>query len=410
MTGTEWLAGAAVLMCALAVLPGTLGILMYTNQIAASDSGARYIYGKAKWLGIASAAVMATAIYQAGPLNDLPLLMLAIIAAYAGVLTFGFFMHTKLLFRPIKKPKFISLDEAIGKFGPDEEVVGVIDGAGRPWAFISRLARRPHIVYQPDGDAPFIMTHCILAHSSMSYAMADKFRQPDIAITAALANNMVFYEKTNKCSIIQMHNQSRNENLQLQTVPTVAVKLSTWQALYPESPVWMRNIEWRDVFYLKLLARADVIDPASPVMIYPLQHDQDNRLSMKSMVIGVQVGDDTRTYTLPTLEEQPVINDELGDTAILVSSDFGGDYVQVFDRSVDGEVLSFTQAANGGGFVDDQSESEWSATGECIKGARKGQRLAAVPHYNKIFWYVWSDFHPGTEIYGLAAKPERTAA
>lgn len=410
MTGAEWLAIAAVLMCAAAILPGTLGILMYTNQIAASDSGARYIYGKAMWLGVASAAVMAAAIYQAGPIASLSLVTLGAITAYAGVLVFGFFMHTKLLFRPIKKPQFISLDEAIDKFGPDEEVVGVIDGAGRPWAFVSRLARRPHIIYQPDGDAPFIMTHCILAHSSMSYAMADKFRQPDIAITAALANNMVFYEKTNQCSVIQMHNRSRNEKLQLQTVPTLAVKLSTWQALYPDSRVWMRNIEWRDVFYLKLLARADVIDPASPVMIYPLQHDQDNRLPMKSMVIGVEVGDQTRTYTLPSLAETPVINDELDGTALLVASGIGGDYVQVFDRSVDGEVLSFSQAADGTGLVDDQSGSEWSVTGECIKGPRKGQQLTAVPHYNKIFWYVWSDFHPGTDIYGAVGAEAQSAA
>ncbi len=53
----------------------------------------------------------------------------------------------------------------------------------------------------------------------------------------------------------------------------VVVRLSTWKSLYPESKVWVRPKEWRDFFYLKLLSRADVIDPASPVMFYALQQD-----------------------------------------------------------------------------------------------------------------------------------------
>lgn len=406
MTGTEWLAIAAVILSALAILPGTLGILMFTNKIAASAPGARYIYGNSFWVLVCSVVLMGVASAQAIQSSTYSLLFEGSVAVFIGIGVFGFFMHTKLMFRPVRKPVFISLDDAIEKFGPDEEIVGVVDSNGRPFAFVARMARRPHIVYQSDGDDPFIMTHCILAHSSMSYAMENRFSHPDITITAALANNMVFYEKTNQCSVVQIHNQSLQGTLPLRMIPTVATSLGTWQTLYPESKVWVRNIEWRDIFYLRLLARVDIIDPKSPVMIYPLQHPQDKRLPMKSMVNGVKIGEQTRAYPVTLLQEQPVINDELGGASILVLAACNGDYNQIFEREVDGRVLTFKTADSVDQFIDNETGSKWAATGACVAGTLKGQQLRPIPHYNKIFWYVWSDFHPGTEIYASTPAKE----
>ena len=51
--------------------------------------------------------------------------------------------------------------------------------------------------------------------------------------------------------------------------------------------------------------------------------------------------------------------------------------------------------------------STWAPTGTAVAGSLAGQQLAAVPHYNKIFWYVWSDFNPGTPIH--AANSAATA-
>jgi hypothetical protein len=303
---------------AVAVLPGTLGILMLTNKIAASPAGARYIYSQSGILVVAALALIGYGLYQNGTAGSWSITVIGSTVAVALLLIYGFLMHAKLLFRPVKDPLFISLDEAIEKFGPDEEVVGVIDGDGKPFAFVARLARRPHIVYQPEGESPFIMTHCILAHSSMSYALEGNFEQPDITITAALANNMVFYEKSSRCSVVQIHNRLEGRNDPLSTVPTVMTSLGTWQKLYPDSPVWMRPKEWRDTFYLTVLARADVIDPASPVMVYPLQHELDNRLPMKSLVLGVSAGGQERTYSVAIIAEQKVINDRLGDTPLAI--------------------------------------------------------------------------------------------
>ena len=400
MAGSDWMALAAVLLCAVAVLPGTLGVLMLTHKFAADASGARFIYGQSAWVLAASAVLLADAVYGAVTGGGITGIMMGSIAAYGGILVFGFFMHTSFMFRPVREPTFVTLDEAIQGYGPDEEVVGVIDQSGKPHAFVARLARRPHVVYQPEGEAPFIMTHCILAHSSMSYALEGDFSAPDISISAVLANNMVFYDKSSRCSVIQIQNRARNKGMVLQTVSTVTVRLSTWQALYPESRVWVRAREWRDFFYLKLLARADVIDPASPVMVYALQNPQDDRLPMKSLVLGLRNGEDNRAYPVSLFAQTPLINDRLGDKDLLLTAAFDGDYIQVFDRNIESATtLTFRPSSTPGGFVDTSTESEWGPQGQCIKGHYAGHRLRPFAHYNKIFWYVWADFFPGTDIY-----------
>ncbi|MFQ5562539.1 MAG: DUF3179 domain-containing (seleno)protein [Parvularculaceae bacterium] len=403
MSGSEWMAIAGALLLAAAIMPGTLGVLLLTSKIAAKDWGARLIYEKSMWIAGAAILLVGIAWFRALSGDGPSLVLMSATAVFAGVAIFGFFMHTKLMFKPVKRPLYMSVDEALEKFGPDEEVVGVIDDDGRAWAYVARLARRPHIVEQPEGDSPFMMTHCILAHSSMAFALEDKFAAPDITITSALANNLVFYEKSTKCSIVQAHNGSREGGLPLRMLPTFCVSLKTWKQLYPESKVWHRKKAWRDEFYLKLLARADVIDPSSPVMVYPLKHGLDERLPMKSMVTGVEIDGQSRTYTMEHSTNEPLLHDALAGVDLLIVSAYGGDLIQVFNRQVRGQSLTFSHL-DGETFQDNQTGSKWDVRGACVEGEFKGEQLQLIPHYNKMFWYVWADYHPGTDIYKETAR------
>lgn len=408
MAAHEIIAIVAVLLCALAILPGTLGILMLTNKIAADATGARLIYQHSIKVLILAVVLMLYASYQALSVS-LSWLFLACLALFLGICVFGFLMHTRFLFKPVRKPVFITVDEAIEKFGPDEEVVGVFDSAGTPYAFITRLARRPHIVYQPEGETPFIMTHCILSHSSMGYEMEGKFKQPDIIITAAMANNMVFYERSNRCSMTQMHNKPTGADFNLKLLPTISVRLKTWKAMYPDTKIWMREREWRDTFYLKLLARADIIDPKSPVLVYPLQQELDERQSMKSYVLGVELDSEYKAYPVSLFEQEELIHDEMGNTSLLLVAAQGNDYLQIFDRNVGGQTLTFITSDVAGQFNDNETGSTWNAQGVCIAGDYEGTQLSMIPHYNKIFWFVWADYHPDTTIFGAESSSEVAA-
>ncbi len=400
MTLTDVLALVAMVVAALAVLPGSLGVLMLTNRIAATDWGARLIYRAAPWVLVLAFLPAALAAWRWWRIGDVTVWGQLGLAAFLGVLVFGFLMHTRFLFRPVKRPKFLPADEARRRFADEEEVVGVIDRTGRPWGFIARLARRPHIVVQGEGEAPFMMSHCILAHSSIAYALDEDGRDPDLAITAAIANNLVFYEGRRGCSVIQMHNRSRRGDWRLETLPTYSVSLGRWTALFPDSPIWYRDPEWRDQFYLKLLARADVIDPESPTIVYPLQHPQDERLPMKSLVLGVAAGGEAVAYPAVLFPGTRLVEDRVGGLPIATFSDEDGDFVAVYDRRLDGRVLSFAFDPATGRWREAESGSLFAVTGEAVDGPLAGRRLRPVPHYNKMFWYVWADFHPGCRVFG----------
>jgi hypothetical protein len=398
MSSLDALAIIATLLAAIAVLPGTLGILMLTNRIAASAAGARFIYFQSGALLAVALLLISYVAYRSFQADAFSGLGIGSMVTVALLLVYGFLMHAKLLFKPVTKPKYASLDEAIEKFGADEEVIGVIDRDGNPYAYIARLARRPHIVFQPEGDAPFIMSHCILAHSSMSYAIDGSFSNPDITITAALANNMVFYEKRSRCSVVQIHNRLEGTNDPLSTVSTIMTSLGSWKKHYSQSPVWVRPISWRDTFYLKLLARAQVIDPASPIIVYPLQHERDRRLPMKSCVIGVVEGDQARAYPVTIVTRRKILNDQLGGRSLGIFCD--GDFMQLYDRRIDRDtVLSFKWSEQANRFVDNESGSEWSVTGACVGGKYQGRELNSVAHFNKIFWYVWADYFPNSGVF-----------
>lgn len=407
MSGAEWLTMLAVVTCALAILPGTLGILMLTNRMAADERGARLIYRHSRIVFGFSVAAMVFAWSWAAAGDHFPAVVIGATVAYAGILAFGFLMHTRLLFRPVKDPIFIPVQQSLDRFGPDEEVIGVFDPAGEPWAFVARLARRPHIVHQPQGNAPFTMTHCILSHSSMAYENSGAFAHPDIMITAAIANNMVFYDTRNQCSVTQLHNASRDGSLPLKTLPTLMMGLGTWAQMYPRSRVWIRQRTWRDTFYLKVLSRADVIDQDSPVLVYPLMHDKDERLPLKALVLGVEVNGAERAYPLTGLGAAVAINDELGSEPLVVVTGFGGDYAQVFSRRLEGGTdLTFERSERPDQLIDTQTGSKWNLQGQCVAGQHRGAQLRPVPHYNKIFWFAWADYHPATDVY----QPQPVAA
>jgi hypothetical protein len=74
--------------------------------------------------------------------------------------------------------------------------------------------------------------------------------------------------------------------------------------------------------------------------------------------------------------------------------------MQVYDRRIDSDTTLTLHGTDGDRFVDQESGSEWSVTGACLAGKYEGRKLVPIPHYNKIFWYVWSDYFPGSEVFG----------
>lgn len=129
------------------------------------------------------------------------------------------------------------------------------------------------------------------------------------------------------------------------------------------------------------------------------------------MVLGVELGGETRAYPIGILTWHELVNDELGGRPILVSFCPLCGTALVFDRRLDGETLEFGVS----GLVyqsnllmfDRGTDSLWSqVAARALAGERTGDRLAVVPSRIER-WGRWKEEHPDTTVLSRDTGYER---
>ena len=131
---------------------------------------------------------------------------------------------------------------------------------------------------------------------------------------------------------------------------------------------------------------------------------KDARLLAKQYVVGVRVADQPKAYPYAQLSTQPVVNDTLGGTPLVVVFDeaHGGAGI-VFSRQVQDRVLTFALQRTTETTVlltDEETGTLWHGlTGEGLEGPLAGQRLRQLPATDS-FWFGWKDHFPNTAVWG----------
>lgn len=128
---------------------------------------------------------------------------------------------------------------------------------------------------------------------------------------------------------------------------------------------------------------------------------QDDRLYAKQFVVGVALDDKAVAYPWRVLNDEPVVNDTVGDTPVLVVFSAGTETGVVFDRQVEGQSLTFALAdAETLTLTDAETGSTWQGlTGVASSGPLAGKQLARVKSTSS-FWFGWKDWYPETRVYG----------
>jgi hypothetical protein len=129
--------------------------------------------------------------------------------------------------------------------------------------------------------------------------------------------------------------------------------------------------------------------------------NRDERFETKEFVLSVQEpGTVPRAYPYRWLNDQPVVNDLVGDIEIVVVFDTTTGASDAFRRNVGGQMLSFDADPDRPGlFRDRETGSTWSlVAGRAVEGPMAGttlERVNALP----VFWFAWADFFPGGEVW-----------
>ena len=127
----------------------------------------------------------------------------------------------------------------------------------------------------------------------------------------------------------------------------------------------------------------------------------DERLQTKEFVIGVELENAAIAYPFSVLNHEPIINDSLDGKDYLVMFDLQSGASVVFERTVEGQTLTFSQNDDESTMTDLETGSIWERmNGTAIDGPLRGTELKRVKSVAS-FWFGWVDFHPDTIVYGL---------
>ncbi len=196
---------------------------------------------------------------------------------------------------------------------------------------------------------------------------------------------------------------------QLESIPSPLLSWGDFRESHPTGQV----LDWTQTGHRRDYGRNPYVgydDPATSPFLF--LGTVDERAAAKQRVVGVALDDAAAAFSLElvsggeakatnaTVGERPIVVFwKAGQSSALDTSDqvTGKDVgsVGVFHPILGRELLTF--AAVGPGFVDDQTSSSWSITGEAIAGPLEGAQLDRLDHLD-TFWFAWATYQPGTVL------------
>ena len=179
----------------------------------------------------------------------------------------------------------------------------------------------------------------------------------------------------------------KNKGAQLEKLESVETTWEQWYSAHPETSVLAKTEEITASQY------QSYFDNPERMGLFRAQW-LTGKMPGKTLVYGASVGPHAVAVTEGAIAKGAVRAD-LGDEPVVVARGTDGG-VRAFVARVDAEALK--PAPEGGGVLVDSGGSIWdAATGECVNGPRKGERLEAVA-VTPVFWFAWSGFYPNTQV------------
>lgn len=298
--------------------------------------------------------------------------------------------------RPINDPTFESV--YIADLYLDNEGYGIaVEHEGEHRFYPFQLLVWHELVNDTIGGMPILVTHCPLCASSSVFIARDEGETRVFGTSGWMWNgHPLMYDRTSESLWDQVEGRAligEKIDRTLELYPSIVSKWDDWKRAYPNGNVLARVTG--STFDYTRSPYGDYLEDRA--LWYPVEH-HDGRLEAKTPVYGIATENHSTAYLLDTLNEQNVVNDDVGQQTILLLLDEAIGTVRAFDRRVHGQALTFER--KDGSVIDKETGSVWNLEGTAVDGELAGQSLTRIPH-QKSFWFSWVATHPETDIYSL---------
>jgi hypothetical protein len=321
---------------------------------------------------------------------------------------------------PASDAEFLDVDEADEELLPDDRVVGIFHNGEAAAYPLAALAVR-ETSNEEFGETAVVVSWSPVTYSARAF-LAKAGSGPPLSFgrhTHTIFNSPVMPD-ANGSGFVQFIGQAVGGELAgwtLKPVPVITTTWAAWKQAHPYTEVMStEGGPDHDVFERYYASDRNGVHNLKPT---------DKRLRGKDVVLGLDINGEAKAYSYPGLIEQPLIEEEIGRTPVLVLQERSSATAAAFSRTVNGRTLTFNglsknprrrsveSTASGEGERDDyepwliedtQTKSTWRAiSGECIEGELKGDRLEMLPSMTG-FWFAWSRFYPNTELFGAIGE------
>ena len=311
---------------------------------------------------------------------------------------------------PLDNPAFISVEEADPWLGPKEPVISFETG-GDARAYPLQIMTWHEIVNDEVGGVPVAVTFCPLCNSAIVFDRRWEGKVHDFGTSGNLRNSdLVMWDRQTESWWQQLTGEAIVGELTgavLTFLPATIVAWQDFKEFHPQGKALSRDTGFPRRYGQNPYVGYDQVD--LPPFLF--RGETDGRLPPKERVAAVTIDGQDLAFPFSVLEREGVVNYTLAETRLAVffkpgaQSALDGAYIDqskevgataVFRARAGDRDLTFR--AEGGGFVDNETNSVWDLRGQAISGELTGTMLPPVVHANH-FWFAWGAFQPDTEIY-----------
>lgn len=274
---------------------------------------------------------------------------------------------------------------------PTDSVI-VIEHAGEARAHPDYHIKRPHLAGTPEGlgGENVIMTYCCLTHLGLGYKPAIDGQALDLTVLAQIGNNLVMRDESTREPIQQMYGTRERDGQHsehaMQQWPTFRMTMRGFEKAYPNGSVFLNKIvPFRKsplLFLLDHVVEAVFLWGTVPhhtneSLLFETMNIKDERLLLKDLVWGFNVGEDAVAYTEEYVREQEgLINTHVGGRNIVVAWDDTHESLGIYynDTGAPIEAIDF-----------------WGNAGQ-----------HSLPRVETVkagsYWCVWVNYFPQTDV------------
>lgn len=304
---------------------------------------------------------------------------------YIGIFyAFTFVMEADKMFLQPTHTYFYKITE--NKIPLDKLVIGVTEN-GIDKAYPIQLIGYHHQVRDSIGQTPIMVTYCTVCRTGRVFSPIVNGKLEDFRLVGMDHFNAMFEDATTKSWWRQANGEciaGPLKGYKLKEINSEQLSLQAWFRKHPNAEVLQPDEKFAATF-----EKMDSYDKGKSKS--NLTKRDTASWQFKSWVLGINLGEMSKTYDWNYLEKNKIIQDSLPSLPLLILLENDSASFHAYNRTVNNMSLQFQKSNNS--LIDTYSQSLWNEDGICIDGKLKGLSLTPIASYQE-YLHSWEYFHP----------------